>query len=103
MLFGDGMSSLEHVTASDTRIEMRFAPVTRRELMDDVARVARILSASTERIHIVVSAPDAVWVRAAVASGGFPTELITAGPPSGITTIHALREPAASAPRSERP
>jgi hypothetical protein len=103
MLFGDGGSSLEHVTATDSTIEMRFAPVARAVLMDDVARVARILAASTERVQIVINAPEAMWVRAAATSGGFPTERITEGPASSITTIHASRRPDESASRSEQP
>src|SRR5687768_6127228 len=103
MLFGDGASSLEHVAATDSTLEMKFGPVPRDELMDDVSRVARILAASTERIQLVINAPEAVWVRAAATAGGFPTERITEGPAASITTIHALREPAVSPSRSERP
>jgi hypothetical protein len=103
MLFRDGVSSLEQVKATDSMIEMTFAPVARGALMADVARLARILAASTEPLQLIITAPEPVWVRAAITSGGFPTEHITEGRVSDITTIRALREPPASALRSERP
>ena len=103
MLFRDGASSLAAVTATDSTMTMKFAPVARDELMVDIARVARILAASTERLHLIINAPESVWVRVAITSGGFPTERVSEGPAANVTTIHALRAPAASAPRSERP
>jgi hypothetical protein len=103
MLLDNGSSSLDDVQVSDSTIIIRFAAATRAELMDDVARVARILTASTDRIHLIVRAPEPVWIRAAITSGGFPAERITEGSASSVTTLQALRSPSGGASRSVQP
>lgn len=103
MLMDNGASSIVGISATSDSMLITFAPLARGDLIDDVARIARVLAASTEPLHLVISAPEPVWVSAAATSGGFPAERIISSTSASTTTIRVLQEPAVSTIRSERP
>lgn len=103
MLMDNSASTIAAISASADSMLITFAPLARGDLLDDVARVARVLAASTEPLHLVISSPEPVWVTAAATSGGFPAERITSNTSVSTTTIRVLQEPAVSTIRSERP
>jgi hypothetical protein len=100
MLLDDGLSCLDDVIATRTAMSVRFTPASRAEVMRDVARVARILSAGDDVNELVISAPETSWVRAAATAGGFPPERIRAYAETGSVTIQATRVPAEQTIRS---
>jgi hypothetical protein len=103
MLLDDASSSIEDVMATPTALSMRFAPASRADVMLEVSRVARILSAGIDVHQLVISAPDPSWVRAAATAGGFPAERIIAQVNEGAITVQATRVPDATTLRSARP
>jgi hypothetical protein len=103
MLMDNGASSIKTITATADSMILTFAPLARGDLIEDVARVARVLAASTEPLQLDISAPEPIWVSAAATSGGFPAERITSNTSASTTTIRVLREPGVSPNRSEQP
>lgn len=96
MLLQQPASSLVAVSVTPRSLTMRFAADSRAALMDDVARVARVLRGCTEPLRLQITAPEAIWVVAAATAGGFPAERIVAESADAPVTIRVLREPAAS-------
>ena len=103
MLLDNGATALASADVTPTGLRLTFAPAVRGDLMDDVARIARILAASTEALRLEVSAPEPVWISAAATAGGFPPERISTSASEGPVTILVLRPPSASTNRSEQP
>jgi hypothetical protein len=91
MLLDDGLSCLDDVIATPTAMSIRFTAASQPDVMRDVSRVARVLSAGSDVNELVISAPETSWVRAAATAGGFPPERIRAYAEDGSVTIQATR------------
>lgn len=102
MLLDNGASSLHDVMVTHTSLVMRFAPRRRAELLEDVGRVARVLSGSADPLYLTVNAPEPAFVAAAATAGGFPAERIITGEVSTVITLQATRTVASAAVRSAR-